>query len=105
MYKCNECGNTKDFKEINTIETYLINDKQVEDKFLQRDDVICCECDSKYSDGMIVEITSTFPPLHTNILTEITSVCAHECGNSNSCSEEECVLYRIERLILEEVDK
>lgn len=34
------------------------------------------------------------------ILNEITTFC-NECASKESCSEEECVLYRIEQIVLE----
>lgn len=102
MYKCYICENTEDFKEINSIETVLNRGEQVKEKFLEREDVVCLECGALYSEGSIAEIESELPTLHTNVMTEISEFCAHECGNSNECSEEDCVLYRIERLVMED---
>ena len=102
MYKCHECDNRENFKEINIVETYLENGEQIDEKFIEREDVICLECGAKYSEGMIAEIDSDLPPLHTDIMTEITTYCAHECSNVNCCSEDDCILYRIERLIMED---
>ena len=37
--------------------------------------------------------------MEKKILNEITNYCGRECGNPNNCSEDECVLYRIEKII------
>lgn len=39
------------------------------------------------------------------ILNEITLYCRDECCSSDSCPEDECVLFRIEKLICMEGDK
>lgn len=39
--------------------------------------------------------------MEEKILTKITDFC-EECGSHESCPEEECVLYRIEQMILGE---
>lgn len=36
-----------------------------------------------------------------NILKEITTYCGNECCSVNSCPEEACILYRIEKRVLE----
>lgn len=36
------------------------------------------------------------------ILNEITLYCRDECCSSNNCSENECVLFRIERMVIED---
>ncbi|MBP5407736.1 MAG: hypothetical protein J6Y42_01190 [Bacilli bacterium] len=38
------------------------------------------------------------------ILNEISDFCNNECPSHSNCSEEDCVLYRIEKIILEEVE-
>lgn len=35
------------------------------------------------------------------ILEEIYTYCGEECCSSQQCPEEECVLYRIERMVIE----
>lgn len=100
MYRCEKCGNQENFKEINLVATYLVGDKQVDEKFVEREDVVCGKCKAKYSDGFIEEIDTDLCPLHKDIMDEITSYCAYECGNVMNCSEDECVLYRIEQLLL-----
>lgn len=102
MYKCHKCRNNETFKEINSVVTYLKNGEKTDEKFLEREDVICIECGAKYSEGMVAEIRSELPQLHTDIMTEITTFCSHECGNVHTCSEDDCVLYRIERLVMED---
>ena len=38
----------------------------------------------------------------TKVLNTIHEYCANDCGWYNQCSEEDCVLYRIEQIITEE---
>ena len=33
------------------------------------------------------------------ILNEITGFCNYDCGNKLNCAEEECVLFRIEKMV------
>ena len=35
----------------------------------------------------------------TQILNETTNFCESECGNVLNCAEEECILFRIEKII------
>ena len=100
MYKCNQCGNTTHFEELNLMRTFLHNGVQTDEKFERRYDVICCECGEYFSDGYIEEIKSDLPEFHTKLMNEITEFCSHECGQSDNCSEHDCVLYRIEQLVL-----
>ena len=37
------------------------------------------------------------------ILLEISEFCNNECSSNMSCPEEECILYRIEQIRLEEI--
>lgn len=101
-YECNNCGNATRFRELNLMDTYLLNGKQVSEKFVECEDVICEECNARFSEGFISRIESDLSELNTEIMTEITKYCAHECSSNCNCSENECVLYRIERLILED---
>ena len=39
------------------------------------------------------------------IMNEITDFCENECGNILNCAEEECILFRIEQIILEVKDE
>lgn len=39
------------------------------------------------------------------ILNEITVYCGQECNNNECCPEEDCVLYRIENLVVKFKDK
>lgn len=39
------------------------------------------------------------------ILKEIHDYCGNECCSNQCCPEEECVLYRIERLVIEGVSE
>ena len=39
-----------------------------------------------------------------DILTEITEFC-EGCNSSNCCPEEECILYRIEQLVLKQKEE
>lgn len=38
--------------------------------------------------------------MEEKILTEITDFC-EECGSHESCPEEDCILFRIEQIVLE----
>lgn len=100
MYKCCVCGNTEYFEEIDTGETDLKNAKNISDEIVECSEVCCLDCGAKYSDGNIAHIESELSPLNTKIMTEITEYCVHECGDCNNCSEDMCVLYRIENLIM-----
>lgn len=49
MYKCNNCGNEKYFKETNVIKTFVLQDEggninTSSDKFLYNQNVICSKC-------------------------------------------------------------
>lgn len=37
--------------------------------------------------------------MEEEILNEITNFCGNECGNVLNCAEDECVLYRIEKIV------
>ena len=37
--------------------------------------------------------------MEDEILKEITSFCGEECCSNQNCPEEECVLYRIEKIV------
>lgn len=102
MYKCKKCGNTERFDELNTIKTSVLNGEATGDGFIERADVICADCGATYEEGEVCEIISDLPELHTNILTEISEFCANECGSREQCCEEECILFRIENLVLED---
>ena len=39
--------------------------------------------------------------MEENILNEITNFCSNECGNTQNCAEEDCVLYRIEKIVVQ----
>lgn len=39
--------------------------------------------------------------LQEQILNEVTLFCRDECSSIGECPEEECVLFRIERLVVE----
>ncbi|MBQ9700109.1 MAG: hypothetical protein IJV71_05740 [Lachnospiraceae bacterium] len=39
--------------------------------------------------------------LQEQILNEVTLYCRDECSSSCECPEDECVLFRIERLVVE----
>ena len=41
----------------------------------------------------------------TKILTEITTFCENECAERECCIEEECILWRIEKLITKDKNK
>ncbi len=102
MYKCETCGNTEDFQEYNLVKTILRNGEKIDEKFIECEDVECVKCRSKYSEGLIVRVESELPTLHTKIMTEITSYCENECGNCRYCKENDCALYRIEQIVLED---
>lgn len=54
-------------------------------------------------DFVSVEITDNkYTALENAILNEIHNFCTKECGNCKCCVEEECVLFRIEKLITKE---
>lgn len=42
--------------------------------------------------------------MKTKILTEITNFCI-ECNSHNCCPEENCVLFRIEKIVIEDKPK
>lgn len=42
--------------------------------------------------------------LMEQILNEITLYCRDECCSSDSCPEEECVLFRIERMVADALE-
>ena len=99
-YKCQECGNTTNFYELNCVKTFLSHGVQSGEEFVTREDVICENCGATYTDGFISEISSELPLLHTDIMTQISEFCANECGSCNSCPEDDCILYRIEKKII-----
>lgn len=39
--------------------------------------------------------------MHNEILNEITLYCRDECSSNQECPEDECILFRIERLVVE----
>ena len=41
----------------------------------------------------------------TKILTQITTFCENECAERECCIEEECILWRIEKLITKDKRK
>lgn len=43
--------------------------------------------------------------IDTKILNEITTYCSEECSSVNECAEDNCVLGRIENLIIERIQK
>lgn len=55
------------------------------------------------SDFVGVEFSDNgYTYLENQILKQIHNFCANECGNCQHCAEEDCVLFRIERLITNE---
>lgn len=70
------------------------------------------EVEQKYKDSEIIleadDLTNVefsengYTMLENNILNEIHNFCQNECGSCTDCPEESCVLYRIERLIVNE---
>lgn len=40
--------------------------------------------------------------LSEKILNEVTLYCRDECGSNQECPEDECVLFRIERLVVDD---
>jgi len=62
MYKCNKCGNTKEFEEQNVIKTYILQDnnkiESTNDEFFYLEDVVCLNCGSTLNDGNIIEINN-----------------------------------------------
>ena len=59
MYKCNKCGNTNEFEEINVVKTYInqkVRDEyENNDEFFYRENVICLECEGTLEDGDLAE--------------------------------------------------
>lgn len=57
MYKCLECGNVDRFEELNVIKTLISQDNNyIEDKFVERVDVLCSECGENMETGTVIEI-------------------------------------------------
>lgn len=60
MYKCNKCGNIKEFEEQNVIKTYICQEqgkvKDTSDEFFYREDVVCLECGATLNDKDIIDI-------------------------------------------------
>lgn len=53
------------------------------------------------SDFSSIEFTSNgYTSQENNILNEIYDFCERECGSCHCCPQEQCVLYRIENIII-----
>ena len=94
MYKCNNCGNTDNFQEINMVRVFVQNGKLVDEKFVEREEVTCMDCGELFSEGMIEQIESELSQLATEIMTVISEYYAHG-------GDAEDVLSMIEQIISE----
>lgn len=62
-----------------------------------------CEIILDSEDFVGVEFSENgYTNLENKILKQIHDFCGKECGNCQNCAEEECVLFRIERIITNE---
>lgn len=108
MYKCKKCGNVTDFEEVNVIKTCINqNTENSSDEFFYRENVVCLNCNSTLEDGDIEEDDKELDIKCCNIaiMNEITTFCNNDCGHKESCSEDECVLYRIENKLVNYIDR
>lgn len=103
---CDKCGKTmtKGFCIGDGLE-YYCSEECLFSRYTKREYIDMYETDQAYwtewDEEDSIQVTSTFPKLQTDILTEKFTYCAHECEYATECRNEECVLYRIEQLIME----
>ena len=54
---------------------------------------------------MTIGKKATMKTKQKQILNEITTFCGNECAKRECCIEEECILWRIEQLILQQSEE